>query len=136
MKHIFGTGAYGEPYHVEIDDDTLHDARSAQRVVSMLPWSGEMFIPCLAKRLGGVMGYDLVEIVVSKRTAWLSVEGPESRENLIDSCDLFNLPDIYLTKSFENDLAENMFELDSHEIDLITVWKAIQTEKLEEIEEI
>jgi hypothetical protein len=131
MKHIFGTGAYGEPYHVELDDDTLYDARCAQHVLRTLPWEGEMFIPCSAKRLGGGMVLDLVEIVVTKRVAWLSVEGPESRENLIDSHDLFNLPDIYLTKSFENDLIDNMLELDSHEIDLIASWKERLTNKLE-----
>lgn len=134
MKHIFGTGACGEPYHVEIDDDTLYDARCAQHVLRTLPWEGEMFIPCSAKRLGGVMCSDLVEIVVTKREAWLSVEGPECRENLIISNDLFTLPDIYLSKSFENDLIENMFELDSHEIDLVASWKENLTDKLENTE--
>ncbi|MBU2060060.1 MAG: hypothetical protein KKB38_20310, partial [Gammaproteobacteria bacterium] len=78
MKTIYSTGAFGEPYRVEVNDDLLHEVRSAQSVLNKLPWNGEMFLPVpiyplsIDKQLNA-------EIVVEKSLVSICVEGPEGR---------------------------------------------------------
>ena len=122
MKTIFGTGAFGEPYRVDINDDTLYEAHVAQQFLRKLPWDGEFRIPAFSKRLGHDWSWDDVEIIVCKNFVWLSVDGPESRENIID-IDLFKTDNIYLSNSFEYSLPEFMFSLTPRDMDLIEIFK-------------
>ena len=131
MKTIYSTGAFGEPYRIEVDDALLEEVISAQRQLRMLPWNGEMFLPVpiyplsIDKQLNA-------EIVVEKSLVSICVEGPEGRESLLDLSDnLLEIPDIYVSKGFEYDLIEHMFSLTPHDIDMITTWKALKRKKLE-----
>ena len=131
MKTIYSTGAFGEPYRIEVDDALLEEVISAQRQLRMLPWNGEMFLPVpiyplsIDKQLNA-------EIVVGKSLVSICVEGPEGRESFLDGTDnLLDIPDIYVSKGFEYDLIEHMFSLTPHDIDMIATWKALKRKKLE-----
>jgi len=123
MKTIFGCGAFGEPYRVDINDDTLYEARVAQQYLNKLPWDGEFRIPAFSKRLGGVWSWDSIEIVVGKNFSMLCVDGPEGRENILD-VDLFSTDTVHLSKSFEFEIPEFLFTLTPRDMDLIELWKA------------
>ena len=122
MKTIFGCGAFGEPYRVDINDDTLYEAHVAQQYLRKLPWDGEFRIPAFSKRLGGQWCSEEIEIVVEKNCSWLSVDGPQGRENLLEM-DLFDTDNIYLSKSFESSLPEFILSLTPRDMDLIETWK-------------
>jgi hypothetical protein len=129
---ILGVGAFGEPYKVEIDDDTLFDIVQARKVLRKLPWNGQMFIPLKAKALGsGGQRYleESVEAVVTKTIVWVKVDGPEGWENILDpNEDLLSLKDdVHISKSFEDELNEMVFNLSQDEIDLVERWKAHRT---------
>ena len=133
MKTIYSEGAFGEPYRIEISDDLLHEVRSAQRMLRMLPWNGEMFLPCPAIPLNVDKKLN-AEIVVGKRLVSICIEGPEGRESLLDGLDnLLTIEDIYLSKSFEFDLNDHMFSLTPRDIDVIATWKELKRKKLEDI---
>ena len=131
MKTIYSTGAFGEPYRIEVSDKLLDEVRSAQRQLRMLPWNGEMFLPVpivpinVDKKLNA-------EIVVGKRLVSICIEGPEGRETMLDGLDdLLAIPDIYVSRGFESDLVENMFTLTPRDIDMVATWKALKRKKLE-----
>ena len=131
MKTIYSTGAFGEPYRIEVDDALLREVMSAQDTLRKLPWNGEMFLPVpicplsVDKKLNA-------EIAVGKRLVSICIEGPEGRESLLDLSDnLLTIPDIYVSKGFEYDLTEHMFSLTPRDIDMIATWKALKRKKLE-----
>ena len=131
MKTIYSTGAFGEPYRIEVSDELLHEVRSAQSILRKLPWNGEMFLPVpiyplsIDKKLNA-------EIVVGKKVVSICVEGPEGRESFLDGSDnLLDIPDIYVSKVFEYDLVEHMFSLTAHDIDMIATWKVLKRKILE-----
>jgi len=133
MKTIYSTGAFGEPYRIEVSDELLHEARSAQSILRKLPWNGEMFLPCPAIPLNVDKKLN-AEIVVGKKLVSVCIEGPEGRESLLDGLDdLLDIPDIYLSKSFEFDLNDHMFSLLPRDIDVIATWKTLKRKKLEDI---
>jgi len=132
LKTIYSTGAFGEPYRVEVSDDLLHEVRSAQRMLRMLPWNGEMFLPVpivplsVDKKLNA-------EIVVGKRLVSVCIEGPEGRETMLDNLDdLLTIEDIYVSRGFESDLVENMFSLTPRDIDVIATWRTLKRKKFED----
>lgn len=145
MKTIYSTGAFGEPYRIEVSDILLNEVRLAQRQLRMLPWNGEMFLPVEVvplniKKLSHVSLFKVsqykAEIVVGKSLVSICIEGPEGRESLLNSSDdLLTVPDVYVSTDFENSLSENVFSLTQHDIDLIDTWKAVEREKLEKISE-
>ena len=118
MKTIYSTGAFGEPYRIEVSDELLHEVRSAQSILRKLPWNGEMFLPVPIHPLNvtNTLRSSHAEIVVGKRLVSICVEGPEGRESLLDD-NLLDIPDIYVSKGF--DLIEHMFSLTAHDIDMI-----------------
>ena len=123
MKTVFGLGAFGEPYRVDINDDAMYEAHCAQLFLKKLPWDGEFRIPAFSKRLGGGWSWDSIEIVVGKNFSMLCVDGPECRENILD-VDLFSTDNVHLSKSFESDIPEFLFSLTPRDMDLIELWKA------------
>jgi len=135
MKTIYSEGAFGEPYRIEVSDDLLHEVRSAQRMLRMLPWNGEMFLPVPITPLSVDKKLN-AEIVVGKRLVSICIEGPEGRESLLDGLDnLLEIPDIYLSRAFEFDLNEHMFSLIPRDIDVIATWKELKRKKLENFED-
>lgn len=137
MKTIYSTGAFGEPYRVEVSDDLLIEIRMAQHALCKLPWNGEMFLPVPATLLNtekftkAYLGYD-VEIVVGKVLVSICVSGPEGRETLLDlDDDLLEIPDVYVSREFEIDLSEHIFSLSLCDIDLIATWKALKEKNKE-----
>ena len=126
MKTIYSTGAFGEPYRVEVSDALLEEVVSAQNTLRKLPWNGEMFLPVpivplnVDKRLNA-------EIVVGKTLVSICIEGPEGRESLLDGLDdLLEIPDIYVSRGFDSDLIENMFSLTPRDIDVIATWRTLR----------
>ena len=131
MKIIYVEGAFGEPYRIEVSDTLLEEVVKAQRALKTLPWNGEMFLPVPTYPLGRDKQLS-AEIVVGKRSVSICIDGPEGRETMLDYPDnLLTIDDIYLSKSFENDLVENMFTLSSRDIDFIEVWKERKLKRLE-----
>ena len=127
MKTIYSTGAFGEPYRIEVSDELLHEVRSAQSILRKLPWNGEMFLPVPITPLSVDKKLN-AEVVVGKRVVSICVEGPEGRESLLDD-NLLDIPDIYVSKGF--DLIEHMFSLTAHDIDMIATWKTLKRKILE-----
>jgi len=131
MKTIYSTGAFGEPYRIEVSDELLHEVRSAQSILRKLPWNGEMFLPVTIVPLSVDKKLN-AEIVVGKRLVSICVEGPSGRESFLDGSDnLLDIPDIYVSKGFEYDLIEHMFSLTAHDIDMIATWKTLKRKILE-----
>jgi len=131
MKTIYSTGAFGEPYRVEVSDVLLEEVRSAQRQLRMLPWNGEMFLPVPIVPLGVDKKLN-AEIVVGKSLVSICIEGPEGRKSLLDYPDnLLTISDVYVSRGFEYDLNDHVFSLTSHDIDMIDAWKVLKRKKLE-----
>ena len=131
MKTIYSTGAFGEPYRIEVDDDLLHEVRSAQSILRKLPWNGEMFLPVPIISLNVDRKF-CAEIVVGKKSVSICIEGPDGRETMLDDKDLLTIPDIYVSRDFSYNLVENMFSLTPRDIDMIATWKKKYREKLED----
>lgn len=126
MKTIYSTGAFGEPYRIEVSDDLLFEVRQAQSMLHKLPWNGEMFLPVpivplnVDKKLNA-------EIIVGKRLVSIYIEGPEGRETMLDDLDdLLTISDIYVSRGFDSDLIENVFSLTPRDIDMIATWRTIK----------
>jgi len=126
MKTIYSTGAFGEPYRIEVSDSLLNAVMSAQNALRNLPWDGEMFLPIpiipltVDKQLNA-------EIVVGKNLVSIFIEGPEGRESMLNlSDDLLTIPDVYVSRGFEFDLSEHMFSLTPRDIDMIATWKSLK----------
>lgn len=131
VKTIYSTGAFGEPYRIEVSDDLLFEVRQAQSILNKLPWDGEMFLPVPIYPLGVDKQFN-ADIVVRKNSVSICIEGPEGRESLLDLFDnLLTIPDIYVSKGFKYDLTEHMFNLTPHDIDMITTWKGLKRKKSE-----
>jgi len=133
LKTIYSTGAFGEPYRIEVSDALLMEVITAQRQLKMLPWNGEMFLPVpiiplsIDKELNA-------EIVVGKTSVSICIEGPVGREIMLDGIDdLLTVPDIYVSKDFELTLSEHMFSLTPRDVDMIATWKGLKQKKLEDM---
>jgi len=129
MKTLFVCGVFGEPYKLTIDDKLLNEVTIAQRTLKRLPWSGEMFLPIPIEPLQKNYQFK-AEIVIRKNCIGIYIDGPESKEPVLDvGTDVLALPDIYVSNEFDMLLFDFIFSLKPDDIDLINVWREKSTKQ-------
>jgi len=131
MKTIYSTGAFGEPYRIEVSNDLLNEVIFAQEQLNTMRWECEVYLPVPIVPLN-VDKHLNAEIVVRKNSVYICMEGPDGKELMLDDKDLLDIPDVYVSRDFEFSLSDHVFSLTSRDIDMIATWKALKQRKFED----